>query len=319
LAIKKAGETKMSVAQMKRSGPLQRVGSEDSTVTGEVLKAATHYLELYVLRNKGCSFSQIAKLLTDCGFNLQPSTVRVYYSEMLATRLDECQRRMNEQILLMSEVRKETQNIDASAIAGKMAAIMDNQRSLAATKIEKLFGVTEPATPAKATAVSAPTSSTPVKATPRNSGPLDDEPSIPILTVHAPARVEDELPSPPPEKQSLAATPPSVQTTLELPTYTCLPLQSGVNPLPQKNNIRAEVYSSGILEHPAIPGLMLNLEQRLYGVALELKENGTGQTRLETLTEKRFRVFWKTPIPMTQTVTGNSFVKMDETLFSKRK
>jgi len=39
--------------------------------------------ELYVLRDKGCSFEQITTLLNRCGLKLQPSTVKNYYNEML--------------------------------------------------------------------------------------------------------------------------------------------------------------------------------------------------------------------------------------------
>jgi hypothetical protein len=131
----------MSGAQSKRSGPLQRIGGTDLYVAGQVLKAATRYMvpeditqrqafavhmpELYVLRNNGCSFAQITTLLAECGFNLQPSTVRAYYSEMLAAHLDECQRRMNEQISLMAEVRKVTVAIAPSTMLKKLAEIND--------------------------------------------------------------------------------------------------------------------------------------------------------------------------------------------------
>ena len=40
---------------------------------------------LYVLRNKGCSWLELAGLLNGCGFSLQPATVRTYYtSEIVA-------------------------------------------------------------------------------------------------------------------------------------------------------------------------------------------------------------------------------------------
>jgi len=38
---------------------------------------------LYVLRNKGCSWSHLAQLINGCGFNLAPASVRSYYANEL--------------------------------------------------------------------------------------------------------------------------------------------------------------------------------------------------------------------------------------------
>ena len=102
------------------------------------------------------------------------------------------------------------------------------------------------------------------------------------------------------------------------------PLQGGVPPLKQRRpNVPDEVYDDAtkLLEHPAIPGLMLNLEQRLYGAALEYwDEEGdeAGSIKVETPTEKRFRVTWRQTVPMTQTRTADSFTQMDQNLFPTR-
>lgn len=45
----------------------------------------------------------------------------------------------------------------------------------------------------------------------------------------------------------------------------------------------------GDLEHPAVPGLMLSLEQRLFSVGLEFVNLDTGEVRLESPFEKCFR------------------------------
>ncbi|RWA45711.1 hypothetical protein AU476_01385 [Cupriavidus sp. UYMSc13B] len=79
------------------------------------------------------------------------------------------------------------------------------------------------------------------------------------------------------------------------------------------------VYEPGELEHPAIAGLMLNLEQRLYGASLEyFDEDGddAGVIRVESPDEKRFRVVWRQTVPITPTRTAASFTKMDPSLFS---
>lgn len=327
-------------AQPKR-GALHRFGATDLSVAGEVLKAATRYLvpedmtqrqafkaympELYILRNKGCSFAQIASLLADCGFTLQPATVRMYYSEMLAERLDECQRRMNEQILLLAEVRKETNAVDVSTVSDKLAEINERQRKAAAEKIEKLFGVREDQVPSPTTNgptqnALAPREKNPTKpSAKKNNNPiLEDEPGVPNLSPVAtenPGTVSSPSPSSEQKNHSVAQSPaerPSQPSILR-----CLPLQAGVKPLTPKANVPAEVYKPGDLEHPAIPGLMLSLEQRLYGVALEYQDLDSGEVLFETMQEKRFRVFWQKPVAMSPSSTSDAFVKMDESLFRK--
>ena len=141
----------------KPRGPWHRVSAPDFSTAEEVLKAAALLIvpedqtqrqaleklmpHLYVLKNIGFSFAQIAGLLGQCGFNLQPSGVRDYFREMLATRMDLCQERMNEQMLLMAEIRKETKGADMSAIFGRVSAIMDKQRSAAGSKIDAMLGI----------------------------------------------------------------------------------------------------------------------------------------------------------------------------------
>ena len=73
------------------------------------------------------------------------------------------------------------------------------------------------------------------------------------------------------------------------------------------------IYNDGQMEHPAIQGLMLSRDERMYGAFLEFEENG--KIRTETVHEKVFRIKWKTPLSMTETATGKNFVKMDNSLF----
>jgi len=326
----------MSAAQTKKTGVWQRLGGEEVSIGSEIMKAATLYLvpqdmtqrqamatympELYVLRNKGCSFAQLASLLVECGVNLQPSTVRIYYGEMLADRLDECQQRMNEQILLMAEVRKATVAVDPSIVSEKLAEINDRQRAFAAGKIERLFGVQEhQITGLPQAAVHEPTK--PERATP-NPKPLshlfiEDEPVVPNLTAGGQSTIETNHPlpvEPAPQKPPVAS--PSPQTPDQTRNLRCMALQPGVKPLPQKPHVPAEVYSPGDLEHPAIPGLILNLQQRLSRLSLHYLETDTGETHVESLHELRFRIFWKKPIPMTPSSSSDSFVKMDMSLFA---
>ena len=59
---------------------------------------------MYVLRNKGCSFAQLASLLNQCGFSLPPSTVRTYYNEMMVAKMELCSAEMNEQIAILAKM-----------------------------------------------------------------------------------------------------------------------------------------------------------------------------------------------------------------------
>lgn len=92
-----------------------------------------------------------------------------------------------------------------------------------------------------------------------------------------------------------------------------MPLQPGVKPLARRAALPEEVYCEGLMEHPAIAGLMLSLDERLYGALLEMDEDGI--TRIETVHEKGFRIKWKKPIPMTPSATSADFVQMDANLF----
>lgn len=129
------------MATLKARGPLQRLPGAEISTAEIVFQAAMVLLVpedrtnrkefeslmpyLYVLRNKGCSWAQLTKLLTDCGIRLQPSTVRSYYSEMLATRKDICQAQLQEHLLLLAQIRKETEGAELSDIAGRVAALMN--------------------------------------------------------------------------------------------------------------------------------------------------------------------------------------------------
>lgn len=96
---------------MKKSGPLRRISFAEHAKIGEALQHAiihmepedftqrrmvANYLpELYHLRRKGYTFNQLAQLLSQVDSKIAPSTVRIYYNEMLPARLEECQRPAN--------------------------------------------------------------------------------------------------------------------------------------------------------------------------------------------------------------------------------
>lgn len=98
----------------------------------------------------------------------------------------------------------------------------------------------------------------------------------------------------------------------------CAKLQPGIEPFPKRpasEGVPDEVYEDNrLLEHPAVPGLVLTRDERVYGALLEIIDSD-GMVRSETLLEKRFRILWKHPIPATKTTTMKDFVKMDLSLF----
>lgn len=325
----------------RRAKPFQRIASIDFATAIEVLKAAA-FLEtpddqtqhqaliqlmphLYVLRNNGFSFAQVTNLLTKCGFTLQPGSVRDYYKLALAERMEICQERMNEQILLLAEVRKETKGVNVADIAGRVAAIMNQQQEQAASKLDAVYGSVPAASPpvavAAPVAAPAPTlapipppaagqvppvtdvprtenTKTGLSPAPPNASP-GVSPAIPKKTEAAAARIE-------------AGLPPSGLST---GNWKCSPLPEGVKMLGERDGVTKEMYLPGDLEHPAIPGIWLSLEQRLSSVALEFVNAADGEIQLEDAHQKRFRLLWKTPVPPFKTRTEGSFTKMNHSLF----
>ncbi len=80
---------------------------------------------LFVLRSKGWTWEQLAKLLKDCGLKLQASTVRRYFGELKKVNLEIYQQGMSEHIQQMSEVEKQTRGMDISAIPGRVAKVVN--------------------------------------------------------------------------------------------------------------------------------------------------------------------------------------------------
>ena len=144
-----------SQASQRRSGPIRRVNLseiEPIWLAAEQLlmpkeqsqRKAFEALVPYIfnMRNKGYSWGQLTELVIDSGINLQPSTVRSYYSEMLATRQDICQARMTEQILLLAEVRKDNEQKARASISEKLSRMLESQAPATSAKIDSFFGLT---------------------------------------------------------------------------------------------------------------------------------------------------------------------------------
>ncbi len=96
----------------------------------------------------------------------------------------------------------------------------------------------------------------------------------------------------------------------------CLPLQPTAKQIDRRNGVPEAVYEEGLLEHPAIQGLMLTKAERLYSSDLEIIDVD-GRERFETPHERRFRIKWQKPVIQTPTSTSKDFVKMNPSLFKR--
>ena len=101
--------------------------------------------------------------------------------------------------------------------------------------------------------------------------------------------------------------------------WKCLPLPVGAKPFPIREKISPEVYEGGILEHPAIPGLLLTKAERVYWGYLEMVEENSGQMRTELAKERSFRAKLEKPIPRTETISGKNVVDINPALFRTEK
>jgi hypothetical protein len=76
-----------------------------------------------------------------------------------------------------------------------------------------------------------------------------------------------------------------------------------------------EVYDSDeIMEHPAVPGLMLSMTERVFGAYLEIAD-GDGEIRQESARERPFRIKWLKPIPLTPSTTMKDFTEINAKYF----
>ena len=303
---------------------------------------------LYVLRKRGCSFNQLTTLLSQIGVNLQPSTVKSYYWEMLAEKQDICQARMNEQIVLLAKMRKETKDVEITEATQKIIDSMNGKYNT--SSVSPALPTPAPPPPVELIATSAPESaSTPVPLlSPENGkkllrkqkpvpgdfvepqvneadagfGLLKKKPGAGEVKKPAFFDADDSAPVIPnlssEIKQVVLSQPIEAAGSVEgKQKFRCSPLKSGVEPLAHRPMNDQNMYQEGMLEHPEIDGLMLTLNERLFGAHLEYVNRETGEVLIENPTEKRFRVMWKKSLKMQETSTSGNFTKMDLSLFEK--
>jgi hypothetical protein len=339
--MKKLDQSPLVRLRDRPVGPLRRLHSNDYSVGNAFLEAASAIItpddltqrqafegympNLFVLRNKGCSWAQMAKLLGEAGLVLQMSTVRTYYGEALAARQDICQQRMNEQILLMVEIKKITSGADVAGIGSRVDAILGKQRTQVTSKLDTTFGSADgPVSPAISsvspqisTAVPTSTVDVPLAVMPKIENKKTGlRPAPQSQVTSPPVRVDNAIPiaavNPvvPHKTASQNETTPLVNLNLR-----CCALPAGVVSLKLREGMPKEFYLPGDLEHTSVPGVMLSLEQRLSSVALEFMNTQDGEIRIETQDEKRFRVMWRKPIRITESRTSHEFTQIDESSF----
>jgi hypothetical protein len=128
--------------------------------------------------------------------------------------------------------------------------------------------------------------------------------------------IQELLDIPPGQKPSVFSKPIESGLALEKTgNWKCLPLPVGAKTFPLREKISPEVYEDEILEHPAIPGLMLTKAERVYWGYLEMVEKDSGQMRTESVKEMPFRAKWEKPIPRTESISGKNVVDMNMSLF----
>ena len=280
---------------------------------------------LYILKEKGFSILQITELLNQSGFKLQPSTVRIYYNELLAKRMDQCQSLMSEQILLLAEVRKETQGASLESMRSRVEDVMAKQRAQVTSRIDSVLelgartvaSVPSPIQQRLPSPVQVITQG--VSLSVKNIS-RELHPPLQHHIQAAATRGDNDLSVAPvvnPMVQRKAGLYQDETRSVYLP-LRCSVLPEGVEPFKRRDSIEDYVFLPGDLEHPCLPGVMLSLEQRMASIALEFVNTENGEVRKETPDEKRFRASWRTPLTMTPSSTSHQFTKMDMSLFRKR-
>ncbi len=305
-----------------KNTPLHRIPSSDFSTAEEVLKAAALLVEpddqtqrrafsklmphLYVLRSKGCSYRQLTVMLSQCGFRLQPSTVRDYFNEALATRMDICKAQLDDHLATVADFRSE-KNSDLSDIADRISAVKRQQKILTSSKLDDLFGAATVAQDEAVVPVSASVPTAAVVASGAAETGVVSAAGFGLLDLVADKEISSA--SGAVDGGDVVPVAPLVP-----PCLTCLPIQEGLTPIQHMALVPAFAREPGDLEHPCIDGLMLNLEQRMSPLALEYT-NEKGEIFQEDNREKRFRSMWKKPIPPTISSTDKNFTVMNMALF----
>lgn len=281
--------------------------------------------KLYVMRQRGMSFPQLHRLLHQTGFPIALATLRTYYSECLLEMREECEQYLRKLDRVMGDVGEAADVDPAQLRAAKTAArsAVTAEGSIRAAATIRTFAAVD------TTAGGAPITSAPVTGE-ATAPPQSPEPSTgPELS---PARTPSHCkPQPPvvaigtpvaahavPAATTAPEQPLQPLSTADAPgSHHCLTTPGGAE-VEILDGLPPEVLSDAVLEHPAIPGLMLTRAQRLFRGRLEYR-NAAGLPLIEKGTEMMNRRQWTPGVLPSVGRTSGDFVELDTSFIGRRR
>lgn len=142
--------------------------------------------------------------------------------------------------------------------------------------------------------------------------------AMPGNTKHVDSPTPSEIPSAPTQKQS--ATPQIQSITSGDTVLVCTTKPTAETTYPANSEylegVPQEFFSDALLEHPAIPGLMLTRAQRMYAKRLEYIGEG-GEIITEKAAQMSKRIAWRKGQNISEARTSGDFVEMNAALFKK--
>lgn len=304
---------------------------------------------LYALRKKGFSFVQIARVFNEAvggTARLQVATLKAYYNEFIVERLDECEEKLREAVKVTAQVEKLTSK-SAQVLVAEAVELKTSMMAGKNSAAERLIGAqTQRAALTGGMGIEA--SQPPPPAAEKKEGPPAEAAKSPSATGgnaqikgeggvgSAPYFDLDEIPIPSaPSARAVGTKEEGAQiqnapgADSELNHFgaqnpNSLPLVCTTEPTPETihptnsdtfDGVPQIFFSESVLEHPAIPGLMLTKAQRMYNNRLRYT---SGESELiETVPQMGKRVKWRKAQKQSESRTQNDFVAMNTTLFQK--
>ncbi|KAA1012618.1 hypothetical protein FVF58_12120 [Paraburkholderia panacisoli] len=322
--------------------PTRKIGLIDMHAIGIVLEVAAVAVEpeeysyrtvfrktmpkLYVMRQHGMSFRQLHRLLHQAGFPIALTTLRTYYSKCLLEMRGECEQYLRKLDRVMKGAGKAA-NVDLAQLRAAKTAVRsavtaeENTGAAAAIRAFATFDTTAggatvapaPATREAAAPPRSPEPSTGPELSPA-SAPAHCKPQPPVVAVVAPVAAP-AAPSRATRAARQAHQPLRAAGAPGSPHCLTAPSEAQIEVL---DGLPPEALSDALLEHPAIPALMLTRAQRLFVGRLEYRD-AAGSPCLEKGTEMMNRREWKPAVPPSVGRTSGDFVEFDTTIIGRRK
>ncbi|WNC95562.1 hypothetical protein RI103_39410 (plasmid) [Paraburkholderia sp. FT54] len=282
--------------------------------------------KLYVMRQRGMSFSQLHRLLHRTGFPIALATLRTYYSECLLEMREECEQYLRKLDRVMGDVGEAADVDPAQLRAAKTAArsAVTAEGSIRAAATIRTFAAVDttaggapitsaPVTEEATAPARSPEPSTGPELSPART-PTHCKPQPPVVAIAAPVAAH-AAPARATMAPEQAFQPFSAAGTPGSPHCLTTPGDAQIETL---EGLPPEVLSDALLEHPAIPALMLTRAQRLFTGRLEYR-NAAGSPCLEKGTEMMNRRQWKPGVPPSVGRTSGDFVELDTSIIGRRR